>query len=63
MMACIWGLVNQAETGLIRLEKLGISVQSLGELIGEIPHREKLEAARFGDGDDAIDAVEFFSAH
>lgn len=55
------GLVNQAETGLIRLEKLGISVQSLGELIGEIPHREKLEAARFGDGDDAIDAVEFLA--
>ncbi len=55
------GVLNQAETAIVRLEKLGISVQSLGDLIGEFPYREKLEAARFGDGDDAVGAVEFLA--
>lgn len=55
------GIVNQAETGIFRLENLGISVVSLGHLISDFPGLEGLQAGLDGEGDDAIEDIEFLA--
>lgn len=55
------GIVNKSETGIFRLENLGVEIQSLGDLIGALPNREEMEAVLEGTGDDPVETVEFMA--
>lgn len=55
------GALNLEETGLVRLSGLGISVDSLGDLIQGFPGRERVETALTGSGDDDLSAVELLA--